>query len=320
MGISTQTTLTPLLKQNNTTPNGPIDLLFREVDFLNVLRESGRVEDSQGAEPLTWNVTTAGNGSAEVFAEGAAPPVAGNETQTTASLSTFAVRTVYGLTRGAQINNEKRGYLGNAQEIESLGAEKALFKKIEDELMGSTADRGIASIIDATGTYAGLSQGTYSIWASNETNVGGALTLAVLQTLVEDMTNGTVGGIARGATPTHFLMPQNQISNYLALFGPSAGASSLVRMMPGHTDAGSGLGKGRYDYDAGAITIARCRSMTTTEIYLVDIMDMMLIQHGPLEEKEIVGNPQNIQFEVSSRHFFQVKSRNKHGKLTGVTA
>lgn len=318
MAIQIESTLVALLKQNNLTPNGPVPLIFRETDFVNALRANGRVQDSGGASPFTWNVITVANTSAEVFVEGQAPPGGGSQTYQTASLTPFGVRAVYGMSRGAMINDEKRGYLGNALTVEQDGAMADMLFQLEAQLMGSTQDRGVASIIDSTGTYASLAQGTHAIWASRETALGGVLTIDALQTMLEDMTNGTVV-VGRNARPTHWLLPHNQISNYLATIGTAAAAASnIFRAQLGQNDFGMGLARGGIGYDG--IPFVDCRSMTTTEIYLVDLMDMALIAHGDVEENEIVGNPQMRQWEISSRWCLQVKSRNKHGKLTGVTA
>lgn len=299
--------------------SGPVDLLFRETDLLNLLRANGCVKDGSGPSPFKWNVVTAANSSVEVFVEGQAMPLQGRQTYVQASVDAFYVRGVAGTTGHVLDNISKGGFYDDPTSIERLLVESDLFKKIEDELCGSTQDRGIASVIDATGTYAGLAQGTYSVWASEENGSIDTLGIDDLQDLYEELASASVGGVARGSTPTHVLMPINQLTNYVNTIGAGASSGGIFRSPMGQTvDFGqSKLGGGQA---FNGMPIAVVRGLTTTETYMIDITDFELLVHRDLTVAPIVGNPEEVKFSVSAAMALKVKRRNKHGKLTGITA
>lgn len=300
--------------------SGPIDLLFRETDLLNLLRANGCVKDGSGPSPFKWNVVTASNSSVEVFVEGQAMPLQGRQTYVQASVDAFYVRGVAGTTGHVLDNISKGGFYDDPTSIERLLVESDLFKKIEDELVGSTQDRGIAAVIDSTGTYAGLAQGTYSVWASEENGTIGTLGVDDLQDLYEELTSASVGGVARGSSPTHVLMPVNQLTNYVNTIGAGASSGGVFRMNMGQ--GGFDVGQSRIGGGQAfnGMPIAVVRGMTTTETYMLDITDIELLVHRDLTVAPIVGNPEEVKFAVSCAMALKVKRRNKHGKLTGITA
>lgn len=294
-----------------------VDLLFRKTDVLDLLRQCGCVKDGDGPSPFKWNVITTANTSVEVFSEGQAPPNAGRQAYVQASVDAFYVRGVAGETGHVRDNRRKSGFYADSYNIEQMMLEADLFKKVEDELVGSTADRGIAACIDATGTYAGLSQGTYSVWASEENGSIGTLGVDDLQDLYEELVSATGGGsVPRGATPTHVLMPPNQVTNYINTVGPAAG-TSLWR-----TTGVDGFNAGvkRAGLMFQELPVVQCRGITSTEIYMIDATDIELLIHRDLEVAPIVGNPEEDKFQLSAAFALKIQHRNHHGKLTGVTA
>lgn len=309
-------TLTALLREN--VAPGVNDLLFRQTDLLNFLRANGRVSDGVGPAPFSWNVVTSANSSTEVFTEGQAPPAAGSQTFVRTSLNPFYVRGVCGRTGHVRDNQARGGYYADPLAVEQMLLEADVMKKLEDTLVGSTQDQGLAAIIDATGTYANLAQGTYASWASEENAVSGALTLTALQTLYEEMTLGSVSSVPRAATPTHWLMPVEQFNNYVNLAGPNA-STSLYRFGPGQTPDFTGYGGAMLPTCSG-LPLVQVRTLTNTEVYLVDVTDIELLVHRDLRLDPIVGNPENEQWQLSFAVALKVARRNKHGKMTGVTA
>lgn len=298
---------------------GPADLLFRDTDLLNLLRANGCVKDGMGPSPFKWNVVTAANSSVEVFVEGQAMPLQGRQTYVQASVDAFYVRGVAGTTGHVMDNLAKGGFYDDPTSIERLLVESDIFKKIEDELCGSTQDRGIAAVIDATGTYAGLAQGTYAVWASEENGSIGTLGVDDLQDLYEELTSASVGGVARGSTPTHVLLPVNQLTNYANTIGAGASSGGVFRAPMGQrVDFGQTRIGGGQAFNE--MPLAVVRGMTTTELYMVDITDIELLVHRDLTVAPIVGNPEETKFAVSCAMALKVKRRNKHGKLTGITA
>ena len=314
MAGQSTSTLSALLKPNVKTP--ALDLMFRKTDFFDLLRASGRIKDLVGPSPYSWPVIT-GRNTAEVFSQGQAPPVAGRHTFTQTSLSEFAVRNVIGETGHVRDNREKQGYYEDPNAAEKALGQADLFYLVEQELMGSTADRGIAAVIDATGTYANIAQGTISEWASEENGSVSTLSADAIQTLYEELTSAAGGSsVPRGAMPTHLLAPTNQITNYVNTVGPVA-STSLWRVNSGDKiDVGLTGAMPTFN----GLPIVQCRLMTTTEMYMVDITDMELLIHRDLRVDPVVGNPEMMADQVSASFLFAVYKRNHHGKLTGITA
>lgn len=295
------------------------DLLFREADFVNLLRENGGFKDGgSGGAPYKWNVITSGNSSVETFVEGQAPPPAGRQTPVQASVDVFGVRGVIGETGHVRDNRERAAFYEDPMDLEQMLLEADLFKKLDDELCGSTQDRGIASIIDSTGTYAGLSQGTYSVWASEENGTIGTLGIDDLQDLYEELVSPTGGSsVPRGAKPTHVLMPANQITNYQNTIGPVAGSGSLFRFQ-GNTGFNGGLIRSGMAFQE--MPVVQVRGITSTEVYMLDMTDIEVLIHRDIRVDPILGNPEMIQEQLSATFAVKVRRRNKHGKMTGVTA
>lgn len=316
MAGSTTSTLANLARPN--VSSQVVDLLFRKTDLFDLLRASGRVNPGIGASPYKWNVVTSANGSAEVFTEGQAPSLVGRQTTAQASLDAFYARATWGITGHVADNAGRDGFYTDPSAFEAMLAESDLFKKIEDELVGSTQDRGIAAVIDATGTYAGLAQGTYSVWASEENGSVGTLGIDDFEDLYEELTSASVSSVPRGASPTHILTTPNQITNYVRSIGPAASSGGTFRIQPGMGFDAGFTRPGMSSFNG--LPIVPVRGMTNTELYMIDVTDVELLIHRDLRVDEIVGNPEERKFALSTALALKVAHRNWHGKLTGITA
>lgn len=314
MAGQTLSTLASLARPN--VQSGVIDLLFRKSDLFNLLRSAGRVVDGNGPSPFKWNVAYSG-GTTEVFVEGQALPAVSRQSFAQASLDAFYVRGVFSLSGHVKDNMAKAGFYDDPATVEKALMESDVIKKVEDELVGSTQDRGIAAIIDATGTYAGLSQSTYSAWASEENGSISTLDVADMEDLYEELTSAAGGSsVPRGATPTHVLAPPNQATNYIRTCGASA-TTSLFRINAGQQfDAGFDRARATFQ----GLPVVQVSGITSTEMYMVDITDMELLIHRDLRIDPILGNPEEEQYQVSTAVCLKVAHRNWHGKLTGITA
>jgi hypothetical protein len=310
------TALANLLRPN--VQGSAIDLLYRETDCLNLLRARGCVRDGVGGSPYKWNALSSANGSAETFSEGQAPGVPGRQTIIQASVAAFMARVMIGETGHARDNRMKGAFYEDPFAMEVQKGTADLLKLVEDELCGSTADRGIAGIVDSTGTYAGLSQGTYSIWASEENGSINTLGLDDMQDLYEELTSASVGGVARGASPTDWLMPINQITNYTNTIGAGASAGGTFRLAPGMPIDFGQTAPGTQSFNG--IPIRMVRGITSTEIYLVDLMGWELLIQRDLQTDPVPGNPEMSSWQLSAGFAVKVGARNKHGKMTGVSA
>lgn len=313
---ATLSSLGALLKEN--VESGAHDLLFREADLLMLIARVGRMTQSQGSAPFAWNVVSGSNGSVEEFSEGQAPPASGQQTYLRPSLNVFGVRAVWGITGHARDNAVKGGFYSALPSEEEVYAEADVMKKIEDVLCGSTQDKGIASIIDAGDTYAGLAPGSYAQWASEENAVGGALTLSAMDDLMEELTSATSGSVHRGASPDVILAHPKQIRKYSALAGAPGAANNSVLVSPNGRD-GLDLAfqwaAARYQ----GIPIVRVRTLANSEMYFLEGSDLELIEHRPLTIDKVSLNSELIEYAVSTTMCLKVRRRNKHGKMTGLT-
>lgn len=292
---------------------GPaVDQIFRETDLINTLFAAGQVEESQGSSPFVWNIVKEANATAAVFTEGAALSTFGNQLYEQASLPAFYVRVAGGETGHMRDNRIKGGLYEDIRALEVEKATADLWKKFEDELCGSTANRGLASIVDAANVYAGLDPATTAEWVSLETAVGGALAVTTLQDMYETMVGSTYG-----ATPTHILAPQNQVTNYINVAGIPGAANAAYR---------TELGKG---FDAGVIhplvtfngmPVVAVRGLATTEIYMGDISKLKLVMHRMPTVTEIARTNDDETFMVTLAGALKLERRRSFGKLTGVTA
>lgn len=314
------------LVRENVSPGSPVDLTSRPTDLYNLLLALGLVRDVMGAHPLEWNVTYATTSGAEIFVENQALGAAGRRTMAKASLSPFYVRTQAAVTGHVMDQIRNGGTHEDVLQGEIGSAVKDLFYLMEQTLTGSTANRGIASIIDAGDTYAGLAPGSYSTWASLETAVGGALTAAVMYDTQESLINAPYN-----ATTTVILMPPNQVTNYLGLGGLNGGTSVSRLMLNGGPQSTYDIGIARGGASFNGIPIASVRNVTTTEIYWLDLTDqkvgegqmvpgVTLQMVRGLKAEPLAKTDDNERVMLSMGGCLKVVNRRVQGKLTGVTA
>lgn len=307
-------TLASLARPN--VQGGVVDILFRKTDLFNLLRMAGRVMDGSGPAPFKWNIAYAG-GTTEVFTEGQALPAVSKQSYAQASLEAFYARGLFSITGHVKDNMAKGGFYDDPASVEQALMQSDVLKKVEDTLVGSTQDQGIAAIIDSSGTYAGLNASTYTAWASEENGSISTLDVADMEDLYEELVSASGGSsVPRGATPTHVLAPPNQITNYIRTIGSSA-TTPLVRIASGGAfDAGFDRARATFQ----GLPVVQVSGMTNTEMYMVDISDMALLIHRDLRIDPVVGNPEEEIFQVSTAVCLKVEHRNWHGKMTGITA
>lgn len=293
------------------------ELVFRKTDMLKFFMDKGRILSSGGANPIQWNANYAGNTSSEVFVEGQAAPVAGQQSYVRPSLTGFYVRAMTNVSGHVRDQIRNGGVYDDAVKRELISGTADLYVYMETQFNGSTQDRGIASIIDSGDTYAGTAPGSYSLWASLETAVGGAMSLSVLETMFESLI-----GTSYGANPTDIWCAQNQINNYLALAGPGAGTSSVTRMDMTQGSIDYGLIKQKVAYNQ--IPFTMMRNMTTTEFYMLDMgvdpEDFCIKEIRPIQVDDLAKTDDGEKAQISWAGCIKVKNRRLQGKLTGVTA
>jgi len=309
----TTTTGAPFIRPNVQVP--AVDSVFRNTDLINFLAANGRVVDAPGSSPFKWNVIDSANAQAAVFAEGDTLTTFGQQGYVQGSQPAFYVRAAGGESGHMRDNRIKGGLYEDARALEIAKATEDMWKVMEDQLLGSTTDVGIASIIDSTTTYAGIAPGTYTSWASSETAVGGVLTITALQDLYE-----TLVGSPNGGQPTHLLMPQNQLTNYINVAGAPGAANSAFRIVPGAQGGAFDAGVVIPLVTFNGLPVVPVRGMTSTEIYMVDVSKMDLLIHRQPEVREIARTNDDDRFMVSVAGCLRITRRKSFAKLTGVSA
>jgi hypothetical protein len=308
------------LVRENVQP-GLGDIAFRRTDFLNFLRSKGALAPAGGADPMQWALTYSGNGSAETYVEGQAAPVAGRQSYARASQAFFHTRVVAGYS-GHVADQVRNGgvYVDPIQDQIDKGVQD-LFVQVESTLCGSTADQGVQSIIDGGDTYAGLAPGTYTSWKSLETAVGGALSLTVLEDNIE-----TAALTPYLSQPTDILCCHNQITNYNRLTGTSA-TTSLARYTPaaapgGTNDVGmtpGGLLQGQVSWNG--MPFHGISGLTNTVMLMLDMNSpVRLVVKRDVTVEPLAKTSDDTNVSITFACALQVMERNKHIKLTGLTA
>lgn len=206
-------------------------------DFFRSLRALGMKDViAVGDSNFRWKVDRgAGNTSTQVFAEGQGAPAAGSQTWVEAALA-WVYHRVFVEISGHAVDQLGSQYLGGAEY-----GEAALFGEVPravddlEDLMANTflgsANNGIQAAVDdgsGTGTYAGIVRATSTDWQSGLRAVGGASAVAEFTLGWETSRDNDRGGILDA-----WLMPWNQVTNYVALVGPehATAAARLVRYM-----------------------------------------------------------------------------------------
>lgn len=307
---ATTTTAAPFIKQNVQVP--AVDSVFRNTDLINFLAANGKVVDAPGSSPFQWNVIDSANAQAAVFTEGQALATFGNQGYVRGSQPAFYVRAAGGESGHMRDNRIKGGTYEDVRALEIAKATEDMYKIMEDQLLGATTDVGISSIIDSSTIYAGINPAVNTAWASVETPLGGVLTITALQDLYE-----TLVGSPNGGQPTHLLMPQNQLTNYINVAGAPGVANSAFRTnLGGPFDAGVVLPLVTFN----GLPVVPIRGMTTTELYMVDVSKMDLLIHRQPEVREIARTNDDDRFMVSIAGCLRVTRRKSFAKLTGITA
>lgn len=295
----------------------PIDLTSRPTDFWNLLQSQGLVRPPMGGTPLKWAVQYSSTSGAEVFVENQALGANSKRNLAQASLSPFYLRAPVAVTGHVLDQVAAGGTFEDVAQGELANGVKDLFELMESSLLGSTQDRGIASIVDSTGTYAGLAAGTYAAWASAETAVGGAMTAAVMQDAHE-----TLRAAPYNTRASVILMPPNQLTNYTAVMGPAASSTPSRMALPQQPGQPYDIGVLRAPPQFNGTPILEINGMTSTEVYWLDLTEegVTFQTIRDLRVEKYAKTNDNEQWVLSIAGALKVKNRRRHLKLTGVTA
>lgn len=301
----------------NQQDGGPTDLTFRKTDFLDFLKEQGRIRPWQGSHQKEWALTYAGNASAELFSEHQAMPAFGKRTFTKARMSPWYARATAAITGHLRDIVAKGGTFEDLLEGELGDCLKSLMYLVETTLLGSAQDKGIASLIDANDVAHNIDPSVITLWASLETPAIGALDAADLQDFLLNLTNAP-----RGADPSVILAPMNQLRNYGNIQGVTVATSVLRGELPGQGSKPYDIGVMKNGMSFNGIPFRPIRTMTSTELYWLDLVtdDPAVYMMRDVETEELGKRNDNTEFVVSIGLAMQIPNRRMHGKMTGITA
>ena len=289
------------------------DINFRPCDLLDWFERTGRSRANDGGQPYKWNIRTGTTQTAETFVEGQGLPGSGAPVYQQASLSAVYQRVIIDVT-GHLRDQVARG--GVYDDPIANGYDDAIITLralAESTLTGSTANRGIASIIDANDVYAGLDPASVTEWAALETNVGGAQSVSVLNTMYR-----TLSDAPRGAESDTIMSGLLQRQRYTDLLGA---ASSVARSMP-IAEAGRpyDLGNARVQVSFNGAVWVPVRGITSSELYMLDAMSGIELRwQRPLQNRKLAPVNDSDQEQISWGFVPVVRKRRRHGKATGLS-
>lgn len=301
-----------LLKPNLLQGGQPIDQLVRLTPFYSFLERKGLIIPSNGSDPFQFNVRTAA-GTAAVFNEGDTISTYYSDTYKRASVDAFYVREPIAQSGRLRDANLNKGAYVDLMATEIQSAVVNVRKQVEKELLGSTAGRGISSLVDSSAAYAGMDPSTVTSWASLVTNVSGALTVAVLENM-----HASLRGATYGATPDFILATPNQTTNYVRTIGPGASSGGVFRVNMGSGPFDAGVLKEAPQF--AGMEWVEVLDMTNTELVMGDSAHIKLVIHRDFDVLPLAQTTDDNMLQVSWAGGLIIDRRKSFGRLTGVTA
>jgi hypothetical protein len=295
---------------------GIISQVFKPQRFLNFLESVGAVENTL-ASPVRVHLETTANSTTALAYESDTVSTVGSATISEATVNSFYVSSVFGFSGQTLDNVAKNAYYVDPVEWASTVAEVANIRsKMDQTLLGSRQDIGISSIC-SNGVYGGIDGGSVTTWATTQTSVGGALTLAAFEDAVE-----AILGVCN-EEPTHILVPNNQMTNYTAINRAGASNSAFRIMAPaqnnGVFDVGAGATlSGRISYNG--MPLIAVPGLTTTEIILFNKDHYRLMVTSDIQVTELARLSYDKRMLMTMGAAPVVDLRAAFHRLTGVTA
>lgn len=221
-------------------------------------------------------------------------------------------------------NGSNSYWQGLAAEV--LQQRLAIQQAIMTRWLGAVAGTdGLGIAIDSAGTtYAGLVHNAVQGWASTVVAVGGALTYAVLDDMIETLRDDPI----RAKTKTDYIIlcPENQVTNYTRLSGPGVRNTFVLgQNAPGAQSYDIGPAG---DESFSKIPMFGIAEMTNTEMYFLNKNDA-IIQYrqqavgdrgGGWASEEIARGGFTSQVNMSWYGHLKYIDPYRAGKFTGVTA
>jgi hypothetical protein len=276
------------------------EAVYKNGDLLALLPEP---RPSSGGNYHNWIVHRGANGSVEVFTENQGQPVPGNQSWVAAQIAHTYFRAMIQVTGHAK--DALRAHIVDGIEQETLMAIEDIKDLMNTSFMGGTY--GLELAVDSTSTYAGIARGSAAYWESTETAHSAALTYTALINLKESIKDNDKGG-----RTTHWLMPNNQVTNLFNLSGQQA-----IKVI-GPEDAMKGYSSQTID----GSPVVGLGDMTDTVIAAMDMRPGQIeaIVHRPFTVDYQGRSGDSDVYQISWAGCVPVYLPKNHGKLTAVTA
>lgn len=295
---------------------GFVDGVYRNNQLLGLTVGGRRVfpeRDSGGDTAVRWKVAMTANTSTEVFTEGGIQPAAVAQAWTTAAQAFTYFRAMVQITGHAEDAMRSNYVDGLALEFEL--AEADIRDLMTTSFLGSTY--GLELIVAKTGTYAGIARGSAAYWESTVTTLSGALTYAAMLDLHETCRDNDKGGVIG-----LWLVPHNQLSNYVYLIGAPNAENSSYTVQMGRGAGGVDLGYNVNGVACMGAPMVPLGDMTNETILGLDIGpgNWELVIHRRMGLKNMAPSGDSNLWQVSTASAIIGRHPMLSAKLATVTA
>lgn len=297
-----------LRNQTARTVVNPID---RATDFFDLLMMSGRLKG--GVEPFKHALVTSANSTAERFIEDQGLPDGARRSASEVALAAFYWREVVKLTGRVVDINAGGGFIDDLLAGEVENATANMLYAVEGDLIGSTANLGLISLIDDTDSYGGLNPASITIHTSLVSTTVGTLNATKVEDHWEAMQTAPYH-----CKPTHILLATNQKTNYGRIMGPSA-TSTPTRLILGN-GGGYDIGMQALPMTYNGVPLVGIQNLSTQDILFFDINDYVMWVQRDVAYKPLGTRNDNTEGFVSMAGAPELFDRRRHSKMEGVTA
>lgn len=285
------------------------DLVLRKTPFLGAFNQMGRMVQAQGSAPFKWPVYTAANSTAGLHTESESISTYGNQTASEASLPVVAFKVTAQLSGHMRANLKAGGLYGDAWQEELDKAQQDLYKYAEDSFCGSSTNVGIQSIIDSTGAYAGINASTVSTWASTEQ--------AVVSGAIYDAMNTVEAALLPYASSADLVLFAHPTAIRLFQKNAALSGSASVVSAPGGGPIDLGNFPGSATFNGHPVIPVP--SLPINEIYFIDMSDASIEVLQNIEPRALGATNNDDKVLMTMFAALKIKTRNKHGKVTGIS-
>jgi hypothetical protein len=296
------------------------DVAYRKAPCFVALSQYGmKSVPGMGAPPFKIPIVKGKNSSFETFTETQAPGTAVAHTFIQGSLDVVNFRQTISHSRFALEAAMKGGYVENGVDLSMQLSQLDFQSQMDDELVGTRTDFGLAAIVDSALPYMGIDPATHTEWQSYEVNSAGAYSSSMLDTMYSNLTGRGSASIPRGANPNVILTTVDIAGKHSRLAGIPGTANNSV-LVPGNNNGGY---EAAFSWATGSyqgVPIVPVATLTSGELYMLDLSGWEFLVYRDLTADAItLASPEMFSAQLSTRVAVKVPNRNKQGKITGIT-